>query len=592
MSEPEGAAVDEPLCFNGIDGATGEYALPPMTSRTLAGLVLGEAPLADDATLRARRRRDEAAPEEIARIEHELTTAEAALHEAMAAGSPDRQLVAKRQREVDRIKAELARRRHLGVKEGVNPLDLAEAGWGVVFPAGGDAAIREALQELLSLRAAQAGPRFRVFEGPAGYRPGESKTAFLVRQRADPSGPADPEKVPYYLLLVGGPERISYAFEHQLDVQYAVGRIWFPRVEQYAQYARSVVEAETGGVRRAKRVVCFGAECPDDPATELSTRLLVAPLHEQLSRRPQGFETQAVLGGEATRARLESLLGGGETPALLFTASHGLELPSGHPRQAAHQGALVCSDWPGPREWKGRGEVPERFFMAGEHLGAGADVAGMMVFGFACYGAGTPQHDEFSRLRQPPPERPRQLAPQPFVSALPAALLGRPGGALAFVGHVDRAWGCSFSGGRGKSHTTTFASSLERLLAGQPVGHALDYVNARHAELSVELADELEDEFKQHDPYALAWLWTSRNDARGYVVIGDPAVRLVFEPSAVRPVVGGAGVGVTAGGSTSTPAREPEIARPPEIDQGDWERTPDAVRRYIARLRSSSQDGA
>lgn len=582
--------LDELLFFNGIDGTTGDYGLPPMTGEALGNLVAGQALVEEDPALRARKQRDEASPEALARLRQELATAVERLTTAMAASPPDRSRVAAVQREVDRIRAELAKRQHLGVKEGIDPLDLAQAGWGLVLPFAADPAIREALHELLALRAGQAGERFRIYEGKAAYRPQESKAEFLVRQGAAPSGPVDPEKVPYYLLIAASPEQVPYAFQHQLDVQYAVGRIWFPRVAQYADYARSVVRAEGGGGRRRRRLVLFGAQNPDDTATELSTRLLVQPLHEQLRSKPAGWDTRVVVGGEATRARLEALLGGEETPALLFTASHGLELPRGHARQPAHQGALLCSDWPGPVQWKGKGELPESFFFAGDHLGSSADVAGMMVFGFACHGAGTPLHDEFGRLR--PEQPPRQLAPAPLVSALPVALLGRQDGALAFVGHVDRAWGCSFTAGtRGKSYTTTFESALARLLAQQPVGHALDYFNARHAELATELADELGDDFKQHDAHELAWLWTTRNDARGYVVIGDPAVRLAFEGDAPRPMVKGAGtVGPpSAVAVVTTPgaavASEPEIERPPEIDAADWARTPVAVRRYIHGLR-------
>ncbi|WP_298482630.1 hypothetical protein [uncultured Chloroflexus sp.] len=83
-------------------------------------------------------------------------------------------------------------------KEGVDPTDLAAAGWGVIFPATIDAApLREALQ----WRQVQAGPRYRECFGPQGYRPGEGKAAFL-RWQGGASGPVDPDRFPYYLLLV------------------------------------------------------------------------------------------------------------------------------------------------------------------------------------------------------------------------------------------------------------------------------------------------------------------------------------------------------------------------------------------------------
>src|SRR5690348_11074440 len=80
-----------------------------------------------------------------------------------------------------------------GVRPGVNARSLAEAGWGAIFPMGCPPEIISNLQRLLDRRAQEAGPRFRVFKGSEGYRPGDSNMDFLKREGILP-GPANPDK--------------------------------------------------------------------------------------------------------------------------------------------------------------------------------------------------------------------------------------------------------------------------------------------------------------------------------------------------------------------------------------------------------------
>jgi hypothetical protein len=228
-------------------------------------------------------------------------------------------------------------------------------------------------------------------------------------------------------------------------------------------------------------------------------------------------------------------MGGADTPALLFTASHGAAFNQGDPRQLKHQGALMCQDWPGPKEWRKKPILTDHYFAA-EDVSDDANPLGMITFHFACFGAGTPRRDDFSYTSS------REIAPHAFLSKLPQRLLGHPkGGALAVIGHVERAWDYSFKFDKTKRQTQTFTSTLFQIMDQHPIGAAMEFMNGRYAELSTAITEYEHSvkQGKQPDNYELAGLWMQNNDARSYVIIGDPAVKLVgSEPSAAaRPTI-------------------------------------------------------
>jgi hypothetical protein len=525
---------DELLYFNGIDGDTGSYDLPPMSAEELMRVIRGEVKPENLNELRFR-------------VQQQTTA-------------------------------------HLGVKEGVDATKLEESGWGAIFPAYSTSdpdkenkdrqveTIREALQPLLQLRRKQAGDRFAAWtQGDGkGYRVGlDTKNGYLARHGAGP-GPVDPNKVPYYLLIVGSPADIPYRFQSQLDVQYAVGRIHFATLDEYAAYAANVVAAETSLQKLARQAAFFGVANADDPATQLSATGLAGPLASSVQAGHPDWTVQSYAPAQATKSTLASLLGGDKTPSLLFTASHGMKFAKGSPRQLPHQGALLCGDWPGPKQWTK--EIPQDFYFAGDDLAAHADLLGLITFFFACYGGGTPQFNEFTQQDKPgvaPTARP-EIAPYPFLAQLPVKMLGRPRGALAVVGHVERAWSYSFNWGKAGSQTEVFESTFKRLLSGHPIGSAIEYFNERYAELSTTLSDELEEIGfgKRIDPFEMAGMWTANNDARGYAIIGDPAVRLPVVTANEQPAgrsaitVQVSAAPIPVAGATSVAAVEPAAAGP------------------------------
>jgi hypothetical protein len=472
-------AADQDVVFSGIDGTTGEPATPPLSFAQVGALARGEILDAND-------------------LAHLKSKAKAA-----SSGT-------------------------LGAIEDVNTEDLAEAGWAVIFASDADPAIREALAPLLDVRRSQAGAvrlgRYRELSGLDGHRPGERHREFLVRHGMAPGSPADPDVLPYYLLLVGGPDAISFDFQYGLDVTYAVGRLAFRTAQEYARYAEAAATAESQA-RSNLEIAFFGPRNDDDRATALSVEHLLDPLAGRLSETlaPSWTVNRVIGPGRATKQGLRELLGGDPSPALLMAAGHGLAFPSGNPLQVAAQGGLLCQEWPGPSAWKAA--IPPEFYLVGDDLLPAAGPAGMIALLFVCFGAGTPQFDDYVQIAG----QRRPLAPAPFVSGLGQRMLAHPKGpALAVVGHVERAMSYSFVWPRAGEQLGAFASALRAIAGGRRLGAALEFLNNRYAALATQL-DEERERLRYDDtvdPVELAGLWTARNDARNYVILGDPAVRI------------------------------------------------------------------
>jgi hypothetical protein len=432
-------------------------------------------------------------------------------------------------------KAADAKQDHLGVQDGIDPEAMHEAGWAILYGRGVSQEIKDALRPLIDHRRAQVNNDtiFKIFEGDDTYKPGDTASDWLKRKRIRMTDVVPLKGVPYYVMIVAAPDDVPFEFQYGLDLYWAVGRIWFPTVDEFAQYAASVVKYETmATVPTSRQMAIYGTRNEGDAATGLVTDFLIHPMIKgDAFTGPFGKKQQFVLNpfidGAATKDTLSNIFSGSISngpPALLFTGSHGLVFPPAEKRQELQQGAIVCQEWVGSTTV---GPTRKQYFPA-QDLPSDTKVHGMVHFIFACYGGGWPQFDSYDLSSTPAP-----VGPRPAMARLPQTLMARPDGcgALAVLAHIDRAWTASFQDGADDSQVDGFRVVVERMMAGSRLGQATDKFNLRWAVLSTDLADILESKSENRpvDNNDLIAKWIARDDARNYVLYGDPAVRLRVE---------------------------------------------------------------
>ncbi|MGC4046454.1 MAG: C25 family cysteine peptidase [Armatimonas sp.] len=387
---------------------------------------------------------------------------------------------------------------HLGLAPSLteHAANLSRVRWGIVVPPAPltteEQAHLHALTDLIARRETQQKKPVKRLE----YVPNDTPSSFLNRYDVDP-GAMEVALVPYYLLLVGSPERIPWAFQVLLDAEYAVGRFWFEDVEDAKRYVERLIATEEHAATPPQNLdtLFLAPRNPEDPATVSSHDNLTVPLLDRLTSPPT---LTRALDTDATRSRVDTWLTGRSTPGLFFGACHGKE-----------------SDEVGSLMLQGTDSL------ASTDLPADLDLQGALFFVFACFSAGIPGAADLL------PAEAQALKLPPALALLPQKLLAA--GATAYIGHVNRAWDYSFLGSsRAKPQVGPFAEVWLQLAGGVPVGHALDYMNTRALLYLNSLnalrsrASTLTPEEKKQFTEEL-WTW---HDARYYVIVGDPAARL------------------------------------------------------------------
>lgn len=336
------------------------------------------------------------------------------------------------------------------------------------------------------------------------------------------------EPLPHYVLIIGGPDLVPFHFQSFLDSAASVGRVAFDSLDELEAYVAKLLRIEQAPSPIVTRDTLFFA--PDggleDP-TYFSRRYMAEPLADEV-RRQLGFDTRVMMGDDATKAGLMASLGG-TNPALVYTASHGMEAPR-QPLQFQQQvnGAICCQHDPQ--------EPMDQWLLTGDDIPSTEPfLEGAIFFQFACFGYGTPAESDFMHWLG----NPQLNAAKSFVAALPKRLLAHPRGPIAFIGHVDTAWLHGFDDpesphllDRWHPRIAPFVRAIDMLLGVQPVGLAMADMNKRY-DLGNALLTNTIDRLQRgtiaitpefHSRLVNAFIM--RTDAQNYMVFGDPAVSL------------------------------------------------------------------
>lgn len=442
---------------------------------------------------------------------------------------------------------------------GADPGALDRQRWGIVAPRGERGkALLAAVEPLRRRRAEQQVDSVVVYEVP----PDMSAVATAEWLRTDYLNAVDRrvERLPRFLLLLGGPEDISWAAQQQMASVAMPGRLSFhcpdgsPDLEGYRLYTKKLLAAESAPPREP--VVLFYTT-RDGQSTEDGNNGVVLPNLLALRSGEDGV-TAREFGVTAPRPGAGSQLVGPAREVRAAVREQGTVLLS--------LSLGVGGSWGSAAEQRARQGAPKwgNDILTAADVGTGPFLPGGAWILFACYSAGTPNDSLYSHWASRVPNidewmgrstflECRPMDGVPFVAAIPEAALRNESGPLVVMGHVDLALTGSFSdlvaepGSKGKqTYPERFHGALLSLALGRRAGVAFDNLARGARDLDAELAAQ-EDATVQATARSTpepprgagpstatptdagarrAARWLQRQDLRSFVLLGDPAARL------------------------------------------------------------------
>jgi hypothetical protein len=345
---------------------------------------------------------------------------------------------------------------------------------------------------------------------------------------------------PHYVLILGGPDQVPFDFQAFLGISSSVGRLDFNSIDDLKAYVNKVIRLEKNNCDIVKPDTIFFATDAGWPDPTYYSRLYMAePLVTHVNDT-FGFETQKIIGDDATKKNLLNGLRNSKS-AFIYTASHGLVATpnEGLDMQKRINGATCCQKTADEKN-------EDNWLFTADDVSQDYNIPfleGSVFFQFACFGYGTPKESVYNRWLG---KEPHLNAQEDFVAALPKKLLAHPKGPIGFIGHVDLAWIHGFDdpknpdipgllGEKWHVRIRPFLKADETLLdKRQPEGRAMLEMSKRLALLSdlfATLSSSLMNNEIARTPEfrsRMSWDFIARNDAKNYMIFGDPAARLLI----------------------------------------------------------------
>ncbi len=441
------------------------------------------------------------------------------------------------------------------------------------------------IEPLMSLRSNQQRKPVLVIKVPAGQTELEAQRWRL--EKFPPLYRRVEADRPRYLLILGDFDGVSLATQQVLAMDGFPGRLVGDCDADYQAYAAKVVAHETAPQQQFERGRCLLYTVHDGTAaTRSAHEQLITTCHTHLSRDLPGHTVG--LAGATLDPDLDEFLqlAGQPQPTVMFSVSHGLGPPRGRawtPTQAQQRQGAMSFGRNGHLEAR---DFDRQLFIPG----------GLWVY-FACYGAGTPHSSHFlpwidllARSGTPELAAFRQTLSLPggFTSTTVKTALKNPKGPQAVLGHLDLAWSYSYESPRlllspqaGKqARSDRFHDMIRPVVAGGRVGTVFLHMQISLAEISKSILALTRDDqasgqvANRQTANLLGRLWLMREDLRGYVLMGDPAVRLPLADTKAQQ-------------TPQRPQAQGQVATPAQQQQA--QKLEEGLLKYIAGELSKSQ---